>query len=113
MQGVVNVDGREAGAVIEGEKAPGRVRERAGEILGNETAGIGRGEEARPTEESDSMVEEVLEDDVEIEETRPPDCPYCDHVLMLWMRPGPNKGKWACAECDKSFTVEGLRRLGR
>lgn len=154
-----NVDGREAGKVIEGEKAPGRVRERAGEILGNETAGIGRGAEALPREEFhgeglgkmvsgqggsadesgdvadaagnehgcsvvESPVVEVPDlevevdeapfvDEQEIEEVKPPDCPYCDHVLMLWMRPGPNKGKWACAECDKAFTVEGLRRLGR
>lgn len=88
--------------VVGGEGLPGRASGEPAETSGD----IGY-----------SSVEEVDEapfvDDSEIEEIKPPDCPYCDHTLMLWMRPGPNKGKWACAECDKAFTVEGLRRLGR
>lgn len=116
-----NVDGREAGKLEMGsEKA------RTGQ--GGSTDETGDVADAAGNEHGCSVVEspvadvpdlevEVDEapfvDEQEIEEVKPPDCPYCDHVLMLWMRPGPNKGKWACAECDKAFTVEGLRRLGK
>lgn len=41
------------------------------------------------------------------------DCPACDTRLVFWTKPGPYKGQWACPECDRAYTAERLKKLGK
>ena len=49
-----------------------------------------------------------VEEEIEEEHT----CPSCDSNLVRMER-GPNRGKWACSECNVGFSEGELRRLGR